>query len=248
MGEFAGKVVIITGAGSGLGRAASIGFAREGATLCLAGRTESKLIETSRQIGGDKAIHVATDLGNPAACAAVIEATIKAFGRIDVLCNVAADVFFQRYSDVTPESWNQLVASNLTAPFFMMQAAMPHLLESHGNIVNVASTGGTMGQAYLAPYTATKFGLLGLTRSLAMEMMKNPVRINALSPGPMQTEMIAGTSFPDYADPQLVSHYVGMRPVPPPEDLVETLLFLASDRAKAVHGANWAADGGITSG
>jgi meso-butanediol dehydrogenase/(S,S)-butanediol dehydrogenase/diacetyl reductase len=223
--DFAGKVVLVTGAGSGLGRAASLAFAREGAALCLVGRSRAKLEETGRLIG------------EPHGCREAIEGAMTAFGRLDVLCNIAADVMFHRLADIKEEEWNRTIASNLSGPFFLMQAAMPHLIESGGNIICVASTAGFMGQAYLAPYTASKFGLVGLTLSLAMEMMDSPVRINILSPGPMRTEMTQGMSFPDFADPRLLARYTGMRPPCPPEDVAEPLLFLASDRARHVHGA-----------
>ena len=248
--EFADKVVLITGAGSGLGRAASLAFAREGASLCLLGRSLAKLEETARQIraAGGQCVTLAFDLADPQACADAIAGATGAFGRLDVLCNIAADVMFHQLSDVTADQWHRTIASNLSGPFFLMQAAMPHLVESRGNIISVASTAGFMGQAYLAPYTASKFGLVGLTLSLAMEMMDIPVRINVLAPGPMRTEMLQGMAFPDFADPRLLARYTGMRPPCPPEDVVEPLLFLASDRARRVHGACWAVDGGIMAG
>lgn len=248
--EFADKVVLITGAGSGLGRAASLAFAREGASLCLLGRSLDKLQETARQIGdaGGQCVELGFDLADPQGCADAIAGAIAAFGQLDVLCNIAADVMFHPLSAITAEEWHHTIASNLSGPFFLIQAAMPHLVESHGNIISVASTAGFKGQAYLVPYSASKFGLVGMTLSLAMEMMDSPVRINVLSPGPMRTEMTQGMTFPDFADPKLLARYTGMRPACPPEDVVEPLLFLASDRARRVHGACWAVDGGIMAG
>ncbi|MDI1297444.1 MAG: SDR family NAD(P)-dependent oxidoreductase [bacterium] len=248
--EFSGKVVLITGAGSGLGRAASLAFAHEGASLCLLGRSADKLAETARLIrdAGGECVELPFDLSHADSCVVAIASALAAFGRLDVLCNIAADVMFHPLSDVTAEQWDRMIASNLSGPFFLMQAAMPHLIESCGNIISVASTAGFMGQAYLAPYTASKFGLVGLTLSLAMEMMDSPVRINILAPGPMRTEMTQGMAFPDFADPKLLARYTGMRPPCPPEDVVEPLLFLASDRARRVHGACWSVDGGIMAG
>jgi NAD(P)-dependent dehydrogenase (short-subunit alcohol dehydrogenase family) len=149
---------------------------------------------------------------------------------------------------MTTQDWSKLFAANVTAPFFLMQAAMPHLIETKGNIVNVVSTAAFLGQAYTAPYGATKAALLSLTKSLAMEMMHSPVRINALAPGGMLTEMVTTLEFPQDADQSLIARYIGLRPPAQPEDIVEPLMFLASERARSVHGACYTADSGITAG
>ena len=250
MGEFAGKVVLVTGAASGLGRAASIRFAAEGAKLCLVDLNADGIAETARQIGeaGGQSTAFAGDLGDPANCARAVTHAIEAFGRLDVLCNIAGILRFHALADVTPDDWSRLFSANVTAPFFMMQAAMPHLVEAKGNVVNVASTAAFLGQAYTAPYAATKSALLSLTKSLAMEFMQSPVRINALAPGGMLTEMVHTLKFPDNADQNLIARYIGIRPPSQPEDIVEPLLFLASDRARSVHGACYNADNGITAG
>lgn len=249
-GEFDGKVVLITGAASGLGRAASVRFAQEGAQVCLVDINADGLGETARQIAdaGGRCMQYSGDLGLPTSCADAVNAAIEAFGRLDVLCNVAGILRFHALADVTSEDWNKLFAANVTAPFFMMQAAMPHLVESRGNVVNVASTAAFIGQSYTAPYAATKAALLSLTKSLAMEYIKSPVRINAIAPGGMVTEMVQGLAFPEGADTDMILRYCGFRPSNTPEDIVEPLLFLASDRARAVHGACYTADNGITAG
>ncbi len=249
-GEFAGKTVLVTGAASGLGRAASVRFAKEGASLCLVDINQAGLDETARQIkdGKGECVTFAGNLGDSAVCAGSVAAAVDAFGRLDVLCNVAGILRFHALADVTPEDWNKLFAANVTGPFFMMQAAMPHLVEARGNVVNIVSTAAFLGQAYTAPYAATKSALLSLTKSLAMEFMHLPVRINALAPGGMMTEMVQTLEFPSDADQSLISRYIGLRPPSQPDDIAETLLFLASDRARSVHGACYAADGGITAG
>jgi NAD(P)-dependent dehydrogenase (short-subunit alcohol dehydrogenase family) len=248
-GEFQGKVVLVTGAASGLGRAASIRFAEEGAALCLVDLNKDGLADTANRIqGGAGCVVFAADLGTRAACAEAVGTAIAAFGRLDVLCNIAGMLRFHALGDVTEEGWHRLVASNLSAPLFMMQAAMPHLIEARGNIVNIASTAAFVGQSYTAPYAATKAGLVALTKSLAMEHINAPVRINALAPGGMTTEMGLGVKFPENADMSLILRYCGFRPPSAPEDIVEPLLFLASDRARSVHGACYLADSGITAG
>ena len=249
-GEFSGKVVLVTGAASGLGRAASMRFAAEGAKLCLVDLNSDGLAETAAGIteaGGEAVIHSA-DLGDPANCAKAVASAVAAFGRLDVLCNIAGILRFHALGDVTPEDWNKLFSANVTAAFFMIQAAMPHLIKTKGNVVNIVSTAAFVGQAYTAPYAATKAALLSLTKSLAMEFMHAPVRINALAPGGMMTEMVQNLEFPEDADQSLIARYIGIRPPSQPEDIVEPLIFLASDRARSVHGACYNADNGITSG
>jgi meso-butanediol dehydrogenase / (S,S)-butanediol dehydrogenase / diacetyl reductase len=208
------------------------------------------LDETARTINdaGGSCARYCGDLGQPANCANAVNAAIDAYDRLDVLCNVAGILRFHALADVTTEDWHKLLAANVTAPFFMMQAAMPHLVESKGNIVNVASTAAFIGQSYTAPYAATKAALLSLTKSLAMEFIKSPVRINAIAPGGMMTEMVQGLAFPEGADTDMILRYCGFRPPNTPEDIVEPLIFLASDRARAVHGACYTADNGITAG
>lgn len=249
-GEFDGKVVLVTGAASGLGQAASIRFASEGAALCLVDLNEDGLTETAKAIeaAGGKSVIFAGDLGQQANCASAVATAVKAFGKLDVLCNVAGMLRVNPLSEIAVEEWDRLLSANLSAPFFMIQAAMPHLIESEGNAVNVVSTAAFLGQAYMAPYGATKAALLSLTRSLAMEFMNKPVRINALAPGGMLTPMATGLSMPDGLEMELVGRYMGIRPPSEIDEIVEPLMFLASDRAKAVHGTCFTADNGITSG
>ena len=250
VGEFTDKVVLVTGAASGLGRAASLRFAAEGARLCLVDLNAEGLADTGKRISDAEGTSVSYigDLGQPANCAAAVATAIDAFGKLDVLVNVAGILRFHALADVTTDDWQKLLSANLTATFFMIQAAMPHLVEAKGNVVNVASTAALLGQAYTAPYAATKAGLLSLTRSLAMEFIKSPVRINAIAPGGMLTEMVAGLAFPEGADTDLILRYCGFRPPSDPLDIVEPLIFLASERARAVHGACYTADNGITAG
>lgn len=249
-GEFEGKVVLVTGAASGLGQAASIRFAAEGARLCLIDLNSEGLAETAKIIGeaGGSCVSFAADLGQQPNCAAAVATAIDAFGALDVLCNIAGMLRMHPLAEISVQDWDRLLSANLSAPLYMMQAAMPHLIEAHGNVVNVVSTAAFLGQAYMAPYGATKAALLSLTRSFAMEFMHQPVRINALAPGGMLTPMATGLKIPDGLAMDLVGRYMGIRPPAEIDDIVEPLMFLASDRAKAVHGACYSADNGITAG
>ncbi|MBK8273671.1 MAG: SDR family oxidoreductase [Sphingomonadales bacterium] len=249
-GEFAGKVVLVTGAASGLGQAASIRFAAEGARLCLVDLNDGGLEDTAQAItdAGSSSVRFVGDLGQQANCAAAVATAMDAFGRLDVLCNVAGMLRMHPLAEISVQDWDRLLSANLSAPLYMMQAAMPHLIEAHGNVINVVSTAAFLGQAYMAPYGATKAALLSLTRSLAMEFMHQPVRINALAPGGMLTPMATGLKIPDGLAMDLVGRYMGIRPPSEIDDIVEPLMFLASDRAKGVHGTCYTADNGITAG
>lgn len=249
-GEFDGKVVLVTGAASGLGQTASIRFGAEGAKLCLVDLNGEGLAETANLIeqAGGSCVSLAVDLGDPANCAAAVGRAVEAFGRLDVLCNVAGMLRMHPLAEISVQDWDRLLSANLSAPLFMIQAAMPHLVEAHGNVINVVSTAAFLGQAYMAPYGATKAALLSLTRSLAMEFMHQPVRINALAPGGMLTPMATGLKIPDGLEMDLVGRYMGIRPPSEIADILEPLLFLASDRARSVHGACYTADNGITAG
>lgn len=246
--DFEGKVVLLTGAGSGLGRATALKLAAAGATLALVDLNGHGLAETV-QLAASSTIPLTIEsrLGDRASCAAVVDQVVAKFGRLDVLLNVAGAFQFHTVGEVDQDSWDMLVASNISAPFFMIQAAMPHLVKSSGNIVNIASAAAFLGQAYSAPYAATKAALVSLTKSLAVEFAHLPVRINAVAPGGMNTPIIA-SAFPEGADETLIYRYAGLRGVSEPEDVAEVILFVASDRARAVHGTCYLADRGITAG
>ena len=245
--DFDGKAVLVTGAASGLGRASAFAFADADAMLCLVDLDAAGLEATLREVEtrGGRGIVVATDISVPAHCAAAVASAVAAFGRLDALCNIAGIVEFDHLKDVTPAKWERMMAVNLTGPFFLCQAAMPHLIESHGAIVNVASAAAFRGQPYMGPYCASKAGIVALTKSLAMEFIHQPVRINALAPGSMITGMV-NTKIPPDVDPGLMKLIGGVRRPSQPEDMTDLILFLASDRAKAVHGAIFSADNGMT--
>jgi len=163
--RFAGKVVLVTGASSGLGAASARLFAAEGAQVFAVARDADRLAAVAEAASGDPgtvATHLA-DVADPDACAGAVTACAERFGRLDVLVNNAGRHDFRATATVTRELWHHDIAVNLDSVFFLCQAALPHLLESHGNIVNVASVAGVIGEAYSAAYTAAKHGVVGLT-------------------------------------------------------------------------------------
>ena len=246
-GEFDGKVVVVTGAASGLGRAPALAFAREGAKLALADIDAAGLDATVGAVG-DAAVAIPTNVADTTACAALINQTIARFGQIDALCNVAGAFRFDHATEISVDVWDRIFSVNVRGPFFLTQAALPYLIESQGAVVNVASASAFLGHAYLAHYAASKAALVNLTKSLAMEFMQKPVRINAIAPGGINTAMTTGNALPEGIDFQLLGRYVPLRGSAEPEDLTDLILMLAGPRGKPFHGACLNADRGITAG
>lgn len=245
--EFSGKAVLVTGASSGLGRATALKFAAAGAAVCLVDINQAGLDRTQAELQalGAKSVTCCSDIAVKANCVAAVQSAIDAFGRLDVLCNVAGVVKFARFTEITEADWDWVMKVNLYAPFYLCQAAVPHLLESHGNIVNIASSAAFRGESYLCSYATSKAALVHLTKSMAMEFSHAPIRINAVAPGGMQTGMADSVKIPADLDGSLIARYSGLRGISQPEDIADTVLFVASDRAKSMHGACVSVDGGI---
>jgi meso-butanediol dehydrogenase/(S,S)-butanediol dehydrogenase/diacetyl reductase len=149
---------------------------------------------------------------------------------------------------MSEEDWNLTIAVNLSGPFFMCQAAIPRLLDTSGNIVNIASNAGLMGQAYTVAYCASKAGVVNLTKALAMEFVKQSIRINCVCPAGTETALTAGVRFPEEIDPQLLGRYSGMRGMTTPDEIAEVFAFVASDSSRSMHGSIVSADQGVTAG
>ncbi len=250
MNRFENKVTLVTGAASGMGRACCDRFAAEGARVFGIDIDEVGLEKTAADIrgaGGTIETRVA-NVGSRAACFDAVAAAVAAFDRLDVLANVAGIVRFQHTPDMSEDEWKLVLAVNLSGPLFLCQAAIPHLLESEGNIVNVASNAALMGQAYTAAYCASKGGLVQLTRALAMEFIKQPIRINAVCPAATDTQMNKGIDFPENLDWKLVKRFTGQRGFSAPEDIASAIAYLASDEARSVHGSIFTVDNGMMAG
>ena len=250
MPRFDGKVALVTGAGSGIGRATSIRLASEGAQVFGVDIDEGGLGETAAEVAADGGeMQVGRfDVADPAQCAAAVQAAVEAFDRLDVLCNIAGVIRASRLEETTPEEWDLMLAVNVSGPFFLAQAAMPHLLATGGNVVNIASNAGLMGQAYTIGYCVAKGGVVQLTRSLAMELAKEPVRVNAVAPGGVETAMSVNFALPPDPDMDLVRRYMGFRGMSQPEDVAAAVVFLASDEASRIHGAILSVDNGLMAG
>ncbi len=249
--DMSGKVALVTGAAGGLGRATAVALARAGASVCIVDVNQVGLDETAAMITaeGVKCVVRATDLSLKENCDAVVDETVAALGGLDALCNVAGVIFFDHSTNMAQAQWDKTIAVNLSAPFFLSQKAIPHLLEKNGAIVNVTSSASFVGEAYAAAYCATKAGLTHLTKSMAMEYMHKPIRINAVAPGGMMTNIVASMrNMPKDLDFSLMERFKPLRGVVEVDDVANLIAFLSSDAAKGYHGACISLDKGITAG
>lgn len=246
--DMAGKAALVTGAASGLGRATAIRLAEAGANVFAIDVNEAGLAETAALLGSASHTVRVADLSDPAECAAVVAEAVAAYGRLDALCNVAGLIYLVNTPEMALDQYRRTIDVNLSAPFLLSQAAIPHLLESNGAIVNVASSAAFIGEAYAAAYCASKWGLVGMTKAMAMEYAKKPIRINAVAPGGMLTEISEATRPPADADFAKIMRYSGQRPPSDVAEVAEVVGFISSPAASAVHGAIWTADGGVTAG
>ena len=247
--RFSGKVAVVTGAGSGIGQATSVRLATEGAIVVGSDVNAAGLDKTGAMIGEGAAFHpVVSDVRSREACHQLVDSTVSEHGRLDVLCNIAGVARGHRVGDVDQEVWDLIFGVNVDGVFWMSQAALPHLESTNGCIVNMASNAGLMGQAYTVPYCASKGAVVLMTKAMAMETMKTGVRINAIAPGGVETNLAAAFGFPSEPDMELMGRYMGMRGMSQAEDIASAVAYLASDEARRVHGAVLSIDAGLTAG
>ncbi|MCU1373886.1 MAG: short-chain dehydrogenase/reductase [Actinomycetia bacterium] len=244
---FQGKSALVTGAGSGIGRAVTLRLVAEGATVLAHDVDEGRLKETNELAGGVLATRVG-DVTDPDECKAAVAAAVSELGQLDVLGNIAGIARGEHVGDVTVEQYRRMMGVNIDAYFFLAQAAIPHLLETGGNIVNIASNAGLMGQAYTVVYCMSKGAVVQLTKALAMEFMKTPLRVNAIAPGGVMTNLLLGFAIPEGIDDDLFSRYAGYRELVQPDEVADLFAYVASEKARRIHGAILSIDNGVTAG
>ncbi len=236
-GKLQGKVAIITGGDSGIGRATAVAFAKEGADLSVLYLNEhDDAKETQRQVEqeGRKCILIAGDIGDEEVCKASVKQTMDQFGQIDILVNNAAEQHpQQKIEDITKEQLERTFRTNIFSMFFMTKAVMPHL-KSGSSIINTASITAYKGNATLIDYSATKGAIVSFTRSLSMNVIEKGIRVNAVAPGPIWTPLIPSTF-----DAEQVSEFGGAQPMKrpgQPEEVAPAYVYLASNDSSYVSG------------
>jgi meso-butanediol dehydrogenase/(S,S)-butanediol dehydrogenase/diacetyl reductase len=247
MARFDGKVALVTGAASGIGRETALMLAAEGASIYGADIDEAGLKETVERVrAADGTMQSGRhDLTQRADCFGAVEAATSAFEKLDVVCNIAGASKFHIFEEMPEADWDFLIALNLSGTAFACQAAIPHLIETKGAIVNVTSVAGVVGQAYTAAYCAAKGGVVMLTKALAAEYAETGLRVNAVAPGGVKTPLSSNIDFPEGMNWKLVKRYVGYRGLCEPEEVASAICYLASDEARFVHGSILSIDGGI---
>ena len=248
--RFSDKVVVVTGAASGMGQASALRFGREGARVWCADVNGEGAAATAGKINelGGSARSSQFDVTQVAQCRALITEVVEAFDGLDILCNIAGLGGTTPVADETESHWNLVMDVNINGPFFLSQAALPHLLESRGNIVNISSTAGLIGQAYMASYCASKHALIGLTKTMALEFGRKGLRVNAICPGGTNTAFLQGFDLPEDCEVDLLQRVSLLPEFAEADDIASMVCFTASSEAKFVNGAILSVDGGTVAG
>ncbi|MDH3305203.1 MAG: SDR family oxidoreductase [Gammaproteobacteria bacterium] len=242
------RVVLVTGASSGIGAAIAIAFAENGWDVMAAGRDEGRLEEVADLSA--KIVTWSGELGGSEDCDELVRDTIDEFGQLDCLVNNAGVIVRADVADTSDEDWRYTMAINLDVPFFLSRAALPHLLGAEGSIVNIASDWGLRGGERAAAYCASKGGIVLLTKAMAIDYAREGLRVNAICPGDVETPMLAaeadeqGMELDAYLEEAAEESPNGR--IATPEEVAELALFLAGDAATHITGTAIPIDGGAT--
>lgn len=243
------KVILVTGASSGIGRATALKFAAEGSQLALAARSGHKLAALAAEIetNGGAARPITADLSQESDIERTIQETVRLFGRLDVLVNAAGIIALGNYEETSLAQWDALMNVNVRSLFYLSQQAIPHLIESQGNIVNVSSVAGLRAFPGILAYCVSKAAVDQLTRCLALEVADKGVRVNAVNPGVVVTNLhleagMAEENYAAFLERSQTTHPLGR--VGRPEEVADLIYFLASPQAGWITGTTVSIDGG----
>lgn len=251
--RFSDRRVLVTGAASGIGRATVLRLASEGARVVGIDVNEAALAEVEAEFAPEGrapsgSLHTAVgDVSTEDGVRSIVDGAIEVLGGLDIVVNVAGVLSFGHAHETTLDEWNRLLTVNLTGTFLMCRQALPHLLATKGNIVNVASTAAHAGQPWALAYTASKGGVLAMTRELAVEYAQAGLRCNSVSPGAIDTPITSAFHVPEGADPALIRRVMPLGAFGTPEGIAAAIAFIASDEAAHMNGSDIRMDGATLS-
>lgn len=252
--RFDGKAALVTGAASGIGRASAHRLGQEGAALAVADidlEGARQVAQAIRDLHGVPVTAIQFDAADPAQCRDMVDRSVAALGRLDIVLNIAGIFDWNHFTDFPDEAWDRIIGIDLSSLFHISKRAMPYLVETKGNIVNASSTAGLKGQAYCAAYCAAKHGVVGLTKSLSLEYAGRGVRINAVCPGGIATALSDKVQWQETYNPQLLmllQSKMNDGAMATPEEVATIFAYLASDEARYITGGTFAIDGGQLAG
>lgn len=242
--NFKNKVVIVTGSSRGIGKATALLFAQNKAKVVINCKKQiAKGKEVANTIGKNNALFIQADLTNPNDVKRLVKETLKHFGKIDILVNNAGEIIRPGDWQTDLDTWRLTIDANLTSAWLMIREVAPIMKKQRqGSIINIASYVGILGSPFVLPYSCAKAGIMALTKSMA-KILAPEIRINAVSPGTINTEMTQG------AGEQVINNYINSTPlkrIGEPKELAQAVLFLASDEASYINGQILPVDGGYT--